>query len=100
MRKKFLMIIACGIVALAGLCGCNSAKEPEVTPTPAATATPTATPEPTATPTPELTIADISPMELVADMKIGWNLGNTLDATGGIGLMSETAWGNPKPSRK
>ena len=100
MRKKFFMIIACGIVALAGLCGCNFAKEPEVTPTPAATATPTATPEPTATPTPELTIADISPMELVADMKIGWNLGNTLDATGGIGLMSETAWGNPKTKQE
>jgi len=100
MRKKLLMIIACGIFAVAGLCGCNSAKNPEVTPTPAATATPTATPEPTATPTPELTIADVSPTDLVAEMKIGWNLGNTLDATGGIGLMSETAWGNPKTKQE
>jgi len=32
----------------------------------------------------------ISSMELVKDMGIGWNLGNTLDAVGG-----ETAWGNP-----
>lgn len=33
---------------------------------------------------------DISAAELVAEMTTGWNLGNTLDATGG-----ETAWGNP-----
>lgn len=36
--------------------------------------------------------------ELVADMKIGWNLGNTLDAwTAGKsnGLHSETCWGQP-----
>lgn len=32
----------------------------------------------------------ITSMELVREMGIGWNLGNTLDATGG-----ETRWGNP-----
>jgi endoglucanase len=32
---------------------------------------------------------DISAQELVASIKIGWNLGNTLDAP------NETAWGNP-----
>ena len=30
-------------------------------------------------------------VQLAAKMKIGWNLGNTLEATGG-----ETAWGNPE----
>ena len=96
MRKRILTLLVCGIITVAGLCGCNSAKQPEVTPTPEATATPAATATPTVTPTPELTIADISPMELVADMKIGWNVGNSLDATGGTGIMSETSWGNPK----
>ncbi len=33
---------------------------------------------------------DITAKELVWDMKIGWNLGNTLDAPNG-----ETTWGNP-----
>ena len=33
--------------------------------------------------------------EIVADMKIGWNLGNTLESLGG-----ETAWGNPKTRKK
>ncbi|MBN7810620.1 cellulase family glycosylhydrolase [Algoriphagus sp. H41] len=34
---------------------------------------------------------DISSLELAADMGVGWNLGNSLEAIGG-----ETAWGNPK----
>lgn len=32
--------------------------------------------------------------EVVADIYAGWNLGNTLEATGG-----ETAWGNPRTSK-
>ncbi len=38
---------------------------------------------------------NIKSMDLVHDMKIGWNLGNTLDATDGSGLNTETSWGNP-----
>ncbi|WP_243129639.1 cellulase family glycosylhydrolase, partial [Clostridium sp. HBUAS56017] len=38
---------------------------------------------------------DISAMDLVKDMKVGWNLGNTLEATGG-----ETGWNNPVTTRK
>ena len=34
---------------------------------------------------------DITPKQIVYDMKIGWNLGNTMDASPG-----ETSWGNPK----
>lgn len=48
----------------------------------------------------EITMADISPADMVADMRIGWNLGNTLDATGGSGLSSETSWGNPKTTKE
>lgn len=39
-------------------------------------------------------IGDLTAEELVSRMKIGWNLGNTLDATGSWGLDSETSWGN------
>eukprot|EP00833_Pecoramyces_ruminatium_P005814 jgi/Orpsp1_1/1179846/evm.model.c7180000071049.1 len=46
---------------------------------------------------------DIPSKELVKDIKIGWNLGNTLDAHcldtldySKNGLDSETCWGNPK----
>ena len=34
---------------------------------------------------------DITPKQFVLDMKIGWNLGNTMEANPG-----ETGWGNPK----
>jgi endoglucanase len=41
------------------------------------------------------TMRDISAMDLVKEMKVGWNLGNTLEADGG-----ETAWGNPVTKKK
>ncbi len=34
-------------------------------------------------------------IEFVKGIKVGWNLGNTLDATGNSGLYTETSWGNP-----
>lgn len=38
---------------------------------------------------------------LLEDMKIGWNLGNTLDAHGvTASVASETSWGNPKTTRE
>lgn len=44
-------------------------------------------------------IRDFSSMELIGELVAGWNLGNTLDATG-TGLESETAWGNPKTTKE
>lgn len=35
-----------------------------------------------------------SAVQLAAKIKLGWNIGNTLEATGG-----ETAWGNPKVNK-
>lgn len=74
---------------------------PSVTPTEAAK--PTATPEPTATPLPTATPEPEEPWvggseaaKVIAEMTIGWNLGNTLDSKGG----SETAWGNPKTTQE
>ncbi len=43
---------------------------------------------------------DISAKELVAEMTAGWNLGNTLEATSGAGLSSETSWGNPMVTKE
>ena len=42
----------------------------------------------------------ISAKELVSELKVGWNLGNTLEANGGSGLDSETSWGNPKTTKE
>ena len=40
-----------------------------------------------------------SATEVVKRMTVGWNLGNTLDATGGSGLSSETSWGQPTTTK-
>lgn len=47
------------------------------------------------------TMRDMTSMQIVSDMKVGWNLGNTLDATanGITGLATETYWGNPKTTK-
>ena len=45
-------------------------------------------------------IRDFSSIELIEEITVGWNLGNTLDATGGSGLNSETSWGNPKTTKE
>ena len=40
--------------------------------------------------------------EIVSQIKVGWNLGNTLDSykTEKTGLDTETAWGNPKTTKE
>ena len=40
-----------------------------------------------------------SAAEIVSEMKVGWNLGNTLDAIGSGGLEAEMSWGNPKTTK-
>lgn len=45
-------------------------------------------------------ISDITSVEIIKDMRTGWNLGNTLDATGGDGLSSETSWSQPLTTKK
>ena len=45
----------------------------------------------------------MSAFEITQNMKIGWNLGNSLDSTSNSsnpGLSSETAWGNPKATQE
>lgn len=128
MSKKVLAYLLCGVMLVTGLCGCtsqtgNTGNGEDVT---MESSTPNggnegngstntdgsvggsadtgeagnAAVEPTEPPAYEITIADISSAELVSDMKIGWSLGNTLDATGGMGIDSERAWGNPKTTQE
>jgi endoglucanase len=42
-----------------------------------------------------VSISDTTPMQFVADMGVGWNLGNSLDAE----TRKETGWGNPLTSK-
>lgn len=43
---------------------------------------------------------DITALELVKEIEIGWNLGNTLDATGSSTVSSETSWTGPKTTKE
>lgn len=51
------------------------------------------------TPADKPVLADNS-VDYAANMKLGWNLGNTLDAIGGSGLDSEVAWGQPYTTKE
>ncbi len=44
-------------------------------------------------------IAATSSVEMAKNVAIGWNLGNTLDATGAKDLTSETSWGQPMTTK-
>jgi len=46
---------------------------------------------------------ELTAFEITKEMKIGWNIGNSLDATAAgsnPGLSTETAWGNPKITKE
>ena len=55
------------------------------------------------TPKETVTAADINSLtakQISQQMGAGWNLGNTLEATGGSGMTSETSWGNPRATKQ
>lgn len=124
MKKRILAVMLCGVLAAAALTGCGNAGEDgptaiilgqtqETTPeqsgsdeggeSSAAGGT-ESTPEETGgeeTQEVEITMKEVSPMDMVKEMKIGWNLGNTLDSTStSIGAVVEMAWGNPKTTQE
>lgn len=105
MKKRRLTCILCVLLLLTGLCGCQPATDAQETGADSTNTTATGEDVPVTTQQEnsekyEITIADITSAQLVADMRIGWNLGNTLDATGGMGLDSERSWGNPKTTQE
>lgn len=111
-RKLRGLAVLLAMILLLGACGTSSGGEGNTTLTPEATLTvepaatptedptPTATPEPTEvpgpTPTPEPWIGGSEASKIIANMTIGWNLGNTLDSKGSV----ETAWGNPMTTQE
>jgi len=92
-QSRWLCGIALAAVIAFVITACPSSNggggnRPSTTNTPS---TPT-TPASGAPSTPQ-SFNDITAAQLVANIKIGWNLGNTLDAPG------ETSWGNPRTTK-
>ena len=90
--KKTLALICTFAMAATLFSGCNKAPaEPSSEPD-STSASEEIINEPLA---PEITVAD-NAIDFVKSLKLGWNVGNTLDAVGSADLSSETSWGQPK----
>jgi endoglucanase len=86
-KKAFIFFVSVLLTTL--LISCNSeGSKPQVSPEPPIL------PELPTLPDNPKSFNDISATDLVANIKLGWNLGNTLDAN-----PNETSWGNPKTSK-
>ncbi|MCL2627323.1 MAG: glycoside hydrolase family 5 protein [Oscillospiraceae bacterium] len=99
-KLRIFCIILAVILCFAVLAACNDDNTDDPTP---GTGDPVGTPDGSSPDTPQLPLGemrDISTMELVHDMGIGINLGNTLEATGSwirgyLVMQYEMAWGSP-----
>ncbi len=97
--KKSWSLLAVSLLAI-GLLACGKEKETDSEPTAAPTE-----PAKSGTPTPTAGVMrdDMTAMDIVYDMGLGWNLGNTLEATGSNATTVyafETSWGNPFTTEK
>lgn len=119
MKKRILAVILCGMLTAAALTGCGNTGTDGPTATLGQTQEQSSSEESGAsdssggtestqeetqeeeTQEVEITMKEVSPMDMVKEMKIGWNLGNTLDATSSsIGVNVEMAWGNPRTTQE
>jgi len=103
MKKLFKLL---GIIAIAIIIGfsittCSSSSNNNNSDNDSDSTTIPQTPPAPLGPSAPQTFNDITAVQLVADIKVGWNLGNTLDATNITWLSNPTisdlekAWGNP-----
>lgn len=92
--KKHLSAALAALLAVSMLAGCGKSN----TDTDTNAGGDTANTAETEAYAPKVDIADNS-VDFVKNMKLGWNLGNTLDATGS-GMSSETSWGQPKTTKE
>lgn len=93
-NKKYLSAFLASALAISMLAGCSNGS----TDTGADSADAAATSAAQTAAAPKVEIAD-NAVDFVKNMKLGWNLGNTLDATGS-GMSSETSWGQPKATKE
>ncbi|MGN1416544.1 MAG: glycoside hydrolase family 5 protein [Oscillospiraceae bacterium] len=106
-RKKLSAVLTAGALALSMFTACGKENDPNTTDNADTQAQATEAAEGPVSVKDTHTndeIRDITAAELVSEMKIGWNLGNTLDATNNSEAATqpsqfETAWGNPVTSK-
>ena len=101
MKKKLAALMMCGVLQAALLAGCaattDTTQNDETQTQVSVSETETET-VPETTDTVEMEeFADVTAQEIVDDIRIGWNLGNTLDSasSGSLVKIAEMGWGNP-----
>jgi len=98
--KKIAALLGTVALCACGMLGCGTTASEENTNGQAITAEPTQEPEAVATTAPTKApklVHKPTAEDVVADIVIGWNLGNALDSyvDGKTGLETEICWGNP-----
>lgn len=93
-KKSRILRGLAAMLAAAAIAGCAAEEVPEEPADPAETTTTTTTAAESAAAAAPV-IAD-NALDFAKSMKLGWNLGNTLDATGSSFLSAETSWGQPR----
>lgn len=91
MFKKILAAVCAGAIAMS-LAGCKNGGETD-------SSDETAMTEESGVISDEIDTAMTS-LVFTAGIKVGWNLGNTLDATGTKDISSEKSWGNPQTTEE
>lgn len=92
--KKIVALLAAAALSVGLLSGCGSEDSSGA----ASASESSAAEEEERLYTPTGEIKDISSWELVKEMRYGWNLGNTMDATGKNGVKNETTWQSAETS--
>lgn len=95
--KRIFSALLCSAILITSSCG---TKEMPDNTTESAETTPSAVISGAPASVVDGEIRDISSMELISELTAGWNLGNTLDATGRTDITSETSWGNPLTTKE
>ena len=107
--KKPLALLAAAALCLSALTGCGdkgsssdgaSSAQSEASSATAGSSSDNGAATPAADLARSGEVRDIKASELVSELKVGWNLGNSLDVFDGTGLSTETGWGNPKTTKQ
>ena len=95
---KKLSLLCAGVLMTSIMAGCGQSGASTET-APAETSAAVAAAETTELKKAEANFS-LSSVDYAKQLKLGWNLGNTLDALGNSGLETETAWGQPKTTKE
>ncbi len=104
MRTKINLVALVFLLGVVGIAGCDKSKpDAAVSPAPLESVEPSASPEASVYEIVEIKApAELPEIDLMKDLKIGWNLGNTMDSTTGsmLDYTYEISWQDTRTSQE